>query len=204
GMASRHALRALSEHLSHPDDGESTELDTMFGPKLLERFREAAGKELKGANVMISLPQIYDLNYGDVWVKLGSAQAFENTRRYEVVEWMTLSLGTRKAMGDEDEESFADYRARTAKGLMEGAQLAVDVEIDADVMYKITKDEDILLYDKGRRTLVMRFETPYFEPANRMVSGRDPETQEPINDWSWRITDIDQLLEKEALEQTEE
>ncbi|KAF7722262.1 hypothetical protein EC973_003482 [Apophysomyces ossiformis] len=200
GMATRHALEALSHHLSHPDEGDDSQLESMFGLKVLERFRDAAKKELKGAQVMISLPQIYDLNYQDVWVKLGSEQSFENRRNYEVVEWMTLSLGTRKAVADEAEESFADYRARTARSLMEGAQLAVDVEIDADVVYKVSKEDDVVLYDEGRRNLIVRFETPYFEPANRMVSGRDPETQEPINDWSWRITDIDQLLEKEALE----
>ncbi|KAI9266509.1 hypothetical protein BDA99DRAFT_505890 [Phascolomyces articulosus] len=203
-FASRRALNVLSQHLNNPDDNTRNELEGMMSIELLDRFTKAGKECLTGdEEISINLPQIYDANLGDVWVTLGSSIAFTHTRQYEVLEWMTLKLCLKTSGVDVDEESFRDYRARVARGLMEGVHIRVDVEVDADVVYKISRGDDVLLYDEGRRTLLVQFETPYFEPAHTMISGRDPENGEPINDWSWVISDIDQLITKEKLDNDE-
>ncbi|KAI9469318.1 hypothetical protein BDB00DRAFT_793689 [Zychaea mexicana] len=203
-FASRRALNVLSQHLSHPDDSTKDELENMMSIDLLDRYTRAAKECLTGdEEISINLPQIYDANLGDVWVTLGNSTAFTHPRQYEVLEWMTLKLCLKNSGVDAEEESFKDYRARIARGLMEGVHIKVDVEVDADVVYKITRGDETLLYDEGRRTLLVQFETPYFEPAHKMVSGRDPENGEPINDWSWRISDFDQLITKEKLDNEE-
>ncbi|KAI8146267.1 hypothetical protein BJV82DRAFT_601129 [Fennellomyces sp. T-0311] len=203
-FASRRALNVLSQHLSHPDDTTEKELEGMLSHDLLERYARAAKECLTGdEEISINLPQIYDANLGDVWVTLGSSVAFTHHRSYEIMEWMTLKLCLKQPGVEIEEESFRDYRGRVAKGLMEGVHIRVDVEVDADVTYKISRGDEVLLYDEGRRTLLVQFETPYFEPAHTMVSGRDPDNGEPINDWSWRIADFDQLLTKEKLDNNE-
>ncbi|KAI7856801.1 hypothetical protein BDC45DRAFT_479219 [Circinella umbellata] len=203
-FASRRALNVLSQYLNNPDENMKKELEGMINIDLLERYTKAGKECLTGdEKISINLPQIYDANLGDVWVTLGSSIAFTHTRQYEILEWMTLKLCLKAANVDVEEESFRDYRARVAKGLMEGVHIRVDVEVDADVVYKISRGDEILLYDEGRRTLLVQFETPYFEPAHEMVSGRDPENGEPINDWSWVISDIDHLITKEKLDNDE-
>lgn len=183
------------------------ELSDILGPDLLDRFLKAAPSN---ANVHIDMPQIYDVNLGDIWITLGNPAAFSDERKYEILRWMTVQIGLHKATINENEESFQDYRQRISKSIIEGVQVGVDVLIDADVTYKVNKKggnsedkEDIILYDEGRRTIRMRFATPYFSPASKMVSGRDSETGEPINDWNWRLVDIDQLLEKDAMDDNE-
>lgn len=198
-LATRKAVGLLSDQINHPDDAKMEELSSILGPDLLDRFIKAAPSD---AEVHIDLPQIYDVNLGDIWITLGNPAAFSDERKYEVLRWMTVQIGLHKATGSEYEEAFQDYRQRISKSIMEGVQVGVDVLIDADVTYKVNKkdnSEDVVLYDEGRRTLRMRFATPYFSPASKMVSGRDEETGEPINDWSWRLVDIDQLLEKESM-----
>ena len=176
----------------------------MLNLDLLERFTRAGEECLTGdEEISIQVPQIYDANLGDVWVTLGSSLAFTHQQSYEILEWMTLKLCMKQPGMEIDDESFKDFRGRVAKGLMEGVHVRVDVEVDADVTYKISRGDEVLLYNEGRRTLLVQFETPYFEPAHRMVSGRDPENGEPINDWSWRISDFDQLLTKEKLDNDE-
>jgi hypothetical protein len=197
-LASRRALELLSQELSQPNEETKQELENMLGPDLLDRFVKAAPAE---TNISIGLPQVYDVNLNDIWISLGNPRAFSDSDKYDVLRWMTVQVGLSKAKLPDEEESFQDYRERVAKSILEGVQVGVDVHIDADVTFQIKKDKDVLIYDQGRRILRMRFATPYFEPASKMVSGRDEETGEPINNWSWRLVDIDQLLEKEAMEQ---
>ncbi|KAG2235999.1 hypothetical protein BDF21DRAFT_448712 [Thamnidium elegans] len=222
-LATRKAVSLLSDQLSHPQDEEKKqELLNLLGPDLVERFIEATPKD---TTIQIEIPQIYDVNLGDIWITLGNPNAFSDEEKYDVLRWMTVQIGLHKSKVNELEEPFQEYRQRISKSIMEGVQVGVDVLIDADITFKATKekdhqiennatkenddqteinatkDDEILLYDEGRRTLRMRFATPYFAPASKMVSGREPETGEPINDWNWRLVDIDQLLEKEAMEQ---
>ncbi|KAI9320446.1 hypothetical protein BX666DRAFT_1829623, partial [Dichotomocladium elegans] len=204
-LATRRALEALSEHLSKPTAETREGLENMLTPSLIDRFELGKMQSLLPEDVVsITVPQIYDANLGDVWLTLGNRRALTAPREYDVIEWMTIKVAIKKGAsmgggGDHNEESFGDSRSRVARGLMEGAQCTVDVKVDADVVYKITNGDEILMYDEGRRTLQVQFETPYFEPADKMVSSRD-ENGEPVNDWSWRISDMDQLLLKERLE----
>ncbi|KAI7876461.1 hypothetical protein K492DRAFT_239749 [Lichtheimia hyalospora FSU 10163] len=199
-MATRRALEVLSQHLTDPsNETRRDELEQMMNPMLLARLEQGAKKALGlHDEILLSVPQIYDANLGDVWLTLGNSRAFVTPREYDIFEWMTIQVGMKK-VNDSDEESFGDARMRVARGLLEGAHVRVDVKVDADVVYKVNRGDDILMYDEGRRTLLVQFETPYFEPADKMVSSRD-ENGEPINDWSWRISDIDQLLTKEKLD----
>ncbi|KAI9481450.1 MAG: hypothetical protein EXX96DRAFT_566785 [Benjaminiella poitrasii] len=203
-LASRQAISLLSDQLKHPDDkSKRAELQHILGPDLVDRFLKAVPPDV---DINIDIPQIYDVNLGDIWITLGNPSAFSlnGHRQYEILRWMTVQIGLQKAKSvDKDEETFQEYRERISRSIMEGVQVGVDVLIDADIIYKANKkdnDDDIVLYDEGRRTLRMRFATPYFSPANKMVSGRDPETGDPINNWNWRLVDIDQLLEKESMD----
>ncbi|KAI9281276.1 hypothetical protein BC943DRAFT_330066 [Umbelopsis sp. AD052] len=205
-LATRKALETLSEDLTMGNKESSEKLESTFSPALLQKLRDTRKEMDPNLNIDISIPQIYDATIKDVWITLGTPRAFENNRQFEVMQWMTLTVGVKAAKHSEDEENFSDYRGRVAKGLMDGAHFKVDVEIDADVEYTVSSpklqeagDADVLIHDRGRRPLIISLETPYFEPADRMVAGRD-ENDEPIMDWNWRIADIDQLLAKEALE----
>ncbi|KAF1807172.1 hypothetical protein V8B55DRAFT_1463166 [Mucor lusitanicus] len=198
-LASRQAVSLLSDQINHQNKME--ELQHILGPDLLHRYLDSVPAN---TNIHIDIPQIYDVNLGDIWITLGNSNAFSDERKYDVLRWMTVQIGLHKYKGKSElEESFQEYRERIAKSILEGVQVGVDVLVDADVTYKATDKENndnVILYDQGRRTLRMRFATPYFEPASKMVSGRDKETGEPINDWNWRLVDIDQLLEKEAMD----
>jgi hypothetical protein len=206
-LATRKAFETLSLDLALEKEEMSQNAESIFSPALLQKLRDARTQVNPETRFNISIPQVYDATIKDVWITLGNPQAFQNNRQYEIMQWMTLTIGVKAARQSEDEEAFSDYRGRVAKGLMDGAHFKVDVEIDADVEYKISnpkaseddKEDGILLYDRGRRPLIISFETPYFEPADRMVAGRD-EDDEPIMDWSWRIADIDQLLAKEEID----
>lgn len=198
-LASRKAVSLLSDQLNEPDDARLEELSHIFGPDLLDKFLKA---KPSNAEIHIAIPQIYDVNLGDIWITLGNPAAFTDDRKYDILRWMTVQIGLNKATVNEYEEPFQDYRQRISKSIMEGVQVGVDVLIDADITYKVNNKDDkeeVILYDEGRRTLRMRFATPYFSPASKMVSGRDEETGEPINDWNWRLVDIDQLIEKESM-----
>lgn len=200
-LATRQAIGLLSDQLNNPkDETKEEELHHIFTPELLNRFIKAKPSDV---DINIGVPQIYDVNLGDIWVTLGNPAAFSDERKYEVLRWMTVQIGFNKAKGDELEESFQEYKQRVSKSIAEGIHISVDVLIDADITYRVNRkgqENDIILYDEGRRTLRMKFVTPYFTPASSMVSGRDPETSEPINDWNWRIGDIDQLIEKESID----
>ncbi|KAI8348435.1 hypothetical protein EDC96DRAFT_520563 [Choanephora cucurbitarum] len=197
-LATREALSLLSQQLKQPEQRQQ-DLEHILGPDLLDRFIKAAPSDI---DIDIQIPQVYDVNTGDIWISLGNPAAFSNEQKYDVLRWMTVQVGLHKDT-NEHEESFQDYRERVSKSILEGVQVGVDVLIDADVTYKASlKDnpDEIVLYDEGRRVMQVRFATPYFSPASKMVSGRDPETGEPINNWNWRLVDIDQLLEKESMD----
>lgn len=191
----------LSDQLKDlKDDSQKEKLHDIFTPDILDRFLKAAPFDV---DINIDIPQIYDVNLDNIWVTLGNSKAFSDDNEFEILRWRTIQLGLHKAKIDEDEESMIEYRQRISKSVLEGLQISVDVLIDADITYNVTSKEenDIVLHDEGRRTLRIKFVTPYFTPASAIVSSRDPETQEPVNDWNWRIGDIDQLIEKESMEQ---
>ena len=58
-----------------------------------------------------------------------------------------------------------------------------------------------MISDFTRRPLLVRFETPFFEPAEEMVASRSMSRPDeaPI-DWNWRVSDIDYLLEQDFIE----
>ncbi|ORE08781.1 hypothetical protein BCV72DRAFT_322840 [Rhizopus microsporus var. microsporus] len=201
-LATRKALQLLSDQLQHPEEPRE-EIEHIFGPALLHRYTESAPSD---ANISIQLPQIYDVNVDDVWVTMGNPAAYsDDNDKYDIFRWATLQFGVNKGK-NEDQESFQEYKQRIRESIIEGIQVSVDVVVDADVVYQATLKEtdEILLHDEGRRDLRIRFATPYFQPANKMVRSRDSETGEPVINWNWRIVDIDQLIEKEAMDSHEE
>ncbi|CAG8548747.1 14624_t:CDS:2 [Funneliformis caledonium] len=93
-------------------------------------------------------------------------------------------------------------RAKIAKSFSDGINFKVDVEIDAEVTYtlKSAKDE-ILIDDRSRRPVLFRFESPHFEPTDRIYYKVSSDLiEEPPVNWNWRVGDIDYLLEIEDLE----
>jgi hypothetical protein len=198
-------LEAISDFLTHPSTEAMTKVDQLIAPRLRDALLgQAQGCFGAEDTVNVSIPQIYDATVGDIWVTLGNVDALDNPRQYEQLRWMTLMVSMKRATVDELDEPFADYRKRVGQGLMEGAHVGVDVEIDADVQYQVLRPgvdkDEVVVFDQGRRSMLVRFETPYFTPASAMVSGRDEHTGEPLNDWRWRICDIDQLVEKQTLD----
>jgi hypothetical protein len=75
----------------------------------------------------------------------------------------------------------------------------VDATIDYTIHSKVL-DTDVVS-DFTRRPLLVRFETPFFEPAEQMVASRSMSRphEAPI-DWNWRVSDIDYLLEQDFIE----
>ncbi|KAG0762747.1 hypothetical protein G6F57_006490 [Rhizopus arrhizus] len=200
-LATRKALQLLSNQLNYGSKEEiQPEVETIFGPALLHRYMNSAPTN---ANISIELPQIYDVNVEDVWVTLGNSEAFAGNKKYDTFRWMTLQVGLIRS-SNEEEESFDEHKQRIKASIIEGIQVYVDVTVDADVVYHAVEKEtnNILLHDEGRRNIRIRFATPYFQPARKMVSRRDPETGYPENDWSWRIVDVDQLIEKESMNES--
>ncbi|KAI8073894.1 hypothetical protein BC940DRAFT_329448 [Gongronella butleri] len=207
-LSTRKTLELMSQFLTHPSDETLAPLDALMTPTLQRTLLgQAQGCFGLHDNVNVSVPQIYDCTVQDVWVSLGNPDAAEQPRMYQVLEWMTLQVALKRSLLEDDvQEPFADFRARVNQGILEGAKISVDVAIDADVVYQVTRpgeddDEDeVLVYDRGRRDVLVRFESPTFAPANKMVSERDPDTGEPIIHWQWRIADIDQLVAAHNLE----
>ncbi|KAI8372815.1 uncharacterized protein BYT42DRAFT_578127 [Radiomyces spectabilis] len=197
-MALRQAVTSISQQITDPTTEKEEALEKMLGKPLLDRFMEA-GKALHGAELSIQVPQVYDAELKDIWINVGTNEAFKNHRKFEIVEWMTFRMAMEKGK-DDSPESYSDFNSRITNSWLSAVQINVDVAIDADIVYKVAKGDDVLLYDEGRRSVMLRLGSPYFEPAKKMVSGRDPDTLEPYNDWTWKIVDIDQLLEKEAQE----
>ncbi|CAO3628487.1 unnamed protein product [Cunninghamella blakesleeana] len=225
-LGTRKTLESISKFLTEPSEATIEEVNQLISPTLAKSLLgKAEGAFAIHDEINISLPQIYDVTVGDIWVTLGNKDALKQPKKFETLKWMTLMVALRRFdLNSESEEPFSEFRKRVGQGLMEGAHIAIDVEIDADVRYQILRpihhsdipsssspvlndhqqdnnnNKEIILFDEGRRNLLVRFESPYFVPASTMVSGRDQYTGEPINDWSFRIADIDQLVEKQQLD----
>ncbi|KAG1453488.1 hypothetical protein G6F56_007563 [Rhizopus delemar] len=193
-LATRQGLVLLTEQLKHKEI--QAETGQLFGPALLHRFMSSVPDN---TDIELGLPQIYDVHVDDIWVTLGPPGAFQGEPNFETIQWMTLQIGLNQTK--EPEESFGDHKLRVKESIREGVQISVDVKIDADVVYHASREDEILIHDEGRRELRVRFATPYFSPGSKMVSSRDPETGYPENDWNWRIVDIDQLIEKEMMDE---
>ncbi|KAL1933074.1 hypothetical protein VTP01DRAFT_8752 [Rhizomucor pusillus] len=201
-MATRRALAILSQHLSNPHQEETRQqLERIFQASLLEKLtRSAADAFEDGVKVDIELPQIYDAIDSEVWLLAGNPQALTNPDLYETWEWFAVTLNIKAPATIGKDESMSDYYSRIYSNWLEGVQVKIDVNIDADVVYTVRKGEEILLRDEGRRELRMQFATPYFAPMRKMLPKRDPETLELIQEWQWTVADIDQLVEKDRLE----
>lgn len=201
-MATRRALAILSQHLSNPQQEETRQqLERIFQAPLLEKLtRSAADAFEDGVKVDIELPQIYDAIDSEVWLLAGNPQALTNPDLYETWEWFAVTLNIKAPATIGKDESMSDYYSRIYSNWLEGVQVKIDVNIDADVVYTVRKGEEILLRDEGRRELRMQFATPYFAPMRKMLPKRDPETLELIQEWQWTVADIDQLVEKDRLE----
>jgi hypothetical protein len=134
-------------------------------------------------------------------MSIGPKKAYSNkNKEYRILKWMTMKLAIRNTSSEGD---FNEPRAKVSKSFSEGVNFKVDVEIDADIQYvlKSAKNE-ILIYDQSRRPVLFRFESPYFEPADRIHYKASSDLVEELN-WTWRVGDIDYLLEIEDLENEE-
>ncbi|CAG8660958.1 9926_t:CDS:2 [Funneliformis mosseae] len=192
------AARQVCAALSIPVDRDDLQL--MLTTRFYDRMINELDKlESEKSKVTIDIPKIYGINVRDIWVTLGPRKAYsEKNREYRILKWMTLTLAIRKTQDDNMNES----RAKIAKSFSDGINFKVDVEIDAEVTYtlKSAKDE-ILIDDRSRRPVLFRFESPHFEPTDRIYYKVSSDLiEEPPVNWNWRVGDIDYLLEIEELE----
>ncbi|KAI8968594.1 hypothetical protein BDF20DRAFT_917087 [Mycotypha africana] len=198
GEAVRQTITSLSDYLNNPEDKVKKEqLQRILSPSLLERFVKAAPSDV---NIGLHLRDVRHTRLGDIWTTMGNPATYSSPD-YSVVNVVTVRL----PVPNPDKETFTSTLTNTSaiNTLTQGLQINVDVLFEANVTYKMSKkgaEDDILIYDEGVRTLRVRFGTPYFIPAKKFLNAFD-ETGEPIpnSNWSWRIIDIDQLLEKESM-----
>ncbi|CAG8490080.1 3738_t:CDS:2 [Paraglomus occultum] len=205
--------------LSTPCD--LSHLSSTLTTRLYDRYALELEKLAKeGSSVNLSVPNVYDARIRDVWLYLGPRIAFsKSSREFAVGQWMTINEAVRIPSNNTSDEPISSLLRKAGplavyKTMMEGVQAKVDVEIDADVVYKLkTKDDVYAIDDQTRRTMVIRFETPYFEPAINITEGFAPVVDKETGFvtrkaptegvWQWRVGDIDYLLEAEDLEATE-
>ncbi|KAG9324687.1 hypothetical protein KVV02_001669 [Mortierella alpina] len=170
----------------------------MMTQELYERFdSELQRQEEIKSDVSIQLAAVHDGMVKDVWVLLGPKLKSSTARGFIRWRWQSLTVALRAAT---DQMSSRD---QVAQMMMEGVQFKVDVEFDATIDYTIRSkvlDQD-MVSDLTRRPLLVRFETPFFEPAETMVQSRSMSRphEAPI-DWNWRVSDIDYLLEQDFIE----
>ena len=171
----------------------------------------------EGSSVNLSVPNVYDARIRDVWLYLGPRIAFsKSSREFVVGQWMSINEAVRVPSDNTSNEPISSLLRKAGplavyKTMMEGVQAKVDVEIDADVVYRLkTEDGVYAIDDQTRRTMVIRFETPYFEPAINISEGFAPVVDKETGFvtkkaptegvWQWRVGDIDYLIEAEDLE----
>ncbi|RUP44550.1 hypothetical protein BC936DRAFT_149304 [Jimgerdemannia flammicorona] len=147
-----------------------SDLSEMLTPALHNRLLTELMSLPHQTRIRLSLPAIHDATIRDVWAVLGPQQASTNPQRFTDLRWMTMQLWMRRVREKGDEESIREYRDRNRRGLLEGCGFKVDVEVDAEVLFEVVRvkgeeDEEVILRDRTRRPVVVRFETPYFEPA---------------------------------------
>ncbi|KAG0228580.1 hypothetical protein BGX31_006550 [Mortierella sp. GBA43] len=173
-------------------------LTDMMTQKLYDRFEsELQRQEEVGSDVSIKLSAVHDGMVKDVWLQLGPKLSSGSTKGFIRWRWQSLTIALRAAT---DEMSSRD---QVANMMLEGVQFKVDVEFDATIDYTIKSKvlDSAVISDFTRRPLLVRFETPYFQPAEEMLRSRSvtPPDEAPI-DWNWRISDIDYLLEQDYIE----
>ncbi|KAF9997866.1 hypothetical protein BGZ79_008449 [Entomortierella chlamydospora] len=156
-------------------------LTHMMTQELYDRFEsELEKQEAVKSEVNIKLAAIHDGMVKDVWVLLGPKLKSGSTRGFIRWRWQSLTVVLRAATDD------MSSRDQVTQMMMEGVQFKVDVEY--------------VVSDFTRRPLLVRFETPFFEPADKMVASRSMSRphEAPI-DWNWRVSDIDYLLEQDFI-----
>ncbi|KAG0245415.1 hypothetical protein BGW41_000042 [Actinomortierella wolfii] len=179
---------------------DRTPLRSMMTQELYDVFEhELSKQERLGSDVSIRLAAVHDGLVKDVWVQLGPKLTSGTTRGFIRWRWQTLTVALRAASGDD-----VSSRDQVTRMMMEGVQFKVDVEFDATIDYRIYNkkiDTDVIVDTTRRRPLLVRFETPYFQPADEMVRSRklSRPDEAPI-DWNWRVSDIDFLLEQDFIE----
>jgi hypothetical protein len=201
--------------LSSPHD--LPHLSSTLTTRLYDRYAlELEKLANEGSTMNVSVPTVYDARVRDIWLYLGPRVAFtKSSREFAVGQWMTISQAVRAPNNDTDEPVSSILRKAGPialyKTMMEGVQVKVDVDIDADTVYRLkTKDGVYAIDDRTRRTMVIRFETPCFDPATKISEGFAPTldketgfvTKKAPSEgvWQWRVGDIDYLLEAEDLE----
>ncbi|KAF8961469.1 hypothetical protein BGZ46_001337 [Entomortierella lignicola] len=173
-------------------------LTNMMTEELYDKFEtELQKQEAVKSDVSIKLAAIHDGMIKDVWVLLGPKLKSGSTRGFIRWRWQTLTVVLRAATDD------MSSREQVTQMMMEGVQFKVDVELDASIDYTIKSnvlENAEVISDFTRRPLLVRFETPFFEPADKMVASRSMSRPDeaPI-DWNWRVSDIDYLLEQDFI-----
>ncbi|CAG8435463.1 5739_t:CDS:2 [Diversispora eburnea] len=206
-------LAGVCTALSTPSDLEA--LKQMFTPRLYDRFVTELEKiSSEKSSITIEISKIYNSKIHDIWVNVGSQRATQKRfsddkeiqRNYLIIHWMTIRIGIQR--GDE-KESYAERKAKVSKAFSDGIGFKVDVNFDADIIYSLKSSENQqLIYDQVRRPLIVRFESPYFEPSNKIfkkITSNEAgnEEEDSVMNWNWQVGDIDYLLEKEDLESEE-
>ncbi|KAG0368145.1 hypothetical protein BGZ54_002581 [Gamsiella multidivaricata] len=192
GMAIHQMLPLLSTNI------DRSPLTNMMTQELYDYFEsELQRQEEVKSDVSIKLAAVHDGVVKDVWVLLGPKLKSGSTRGFIRWRWQSLTIALRAAT---DQMSSRD---QVAQMMMEGVQFKVDVEFDASIDYTIQSkvmDSDVIS-DFTRRPLLVRFESPFFEPAEQMVKSRSlSRPDEAPVDWNWRVSDIDYLLEQDYIE----
>ncbi|KAF9168291.1 hypothetical protein BGX21_001895 [Mortierella sp. AD011] len=191
GLAMHQMIPLLSTNIDREP------LTHMMTQELYDRFEsELEKQEAVKSEVNIKLAAIHDGMVKDVWVLLGPKLKSGSTRGFIRWRWQSLTVVLRAATDD------MSSRDQVTQMMMEGVQFKVDVEFDASIDYTIKSNvlnQDVVS-DFTRRPLLVRFETPFFEPADRMVASRSMSRphEAPI-DWNWRVSDIDYLLEQDFI-----
>ncbi|KAF9364048.1 hypothetical protein BGX34_002651 [Mortierella sp. NVP85] len=192
GLAIHQMLPLLSTNINREP------LTNMLTQELYDRLEsELQRQEEVSSDVSIKLATVHDGMVKDVWVLLGPKLSSGSTRGFIRWRWQSLTIALRAAT---DEMSS---REQVANMMLEGVQFKVDVEFDATIDYTIRSkilNSDVIS-DFTRRPLLVRFETPYFQPAEEMLRSRSMSRPDeaPI-DWNWRVSDIDYLLEQDFIE----
>ncbi|KAG0362476.1 hypothetical protein BG005_005489 [Podila minutissima] len=192
GLAIHQMLPLLSTNT------DRDQLAHMMTQELYDRFEsELERQEKLKSDVSIKLAAVHDGAVKDVWVLLGPKLKSGTSRGFIRWRWQSLTVALRAAT---DQMSSRD---QVAQMMMEGVQFKVDVEFDATIDYSIRSNitGNEVISDFTRRPLLVRFETPFFEPAEQMVASRSMSRphEAPI-DWHWRVSDIDYLLEEDFIE----
>ncbi|RHZ75980.1 hypothetical protein Glove_208g22 [Diversispora epigaea] len=212
-----YAIRQVCAAFSTPSDLEA--LKQMFTPKLYDHFVTELEKiSSEKSSITIEISKIYNAKIHDIWVNVGPQKATQKRlsddkeiqKNYLIIHWMTIRIGIQR--GDE-KESYTERKAKVSKAFSDGIGFKVDVNFDADIIYSLKSSENQqLIYDQVRRPLIVRFESPYFEPSNKIFkkitsnetgSGDINEEEDSVMNWNWQVGDIDYLLEKEDLESEE-